>query len=39
MIAVLLVRESKSLLTGEAGDPEMRRKIRDILESDSDVEP
>lgn len=36
-IAVLLVRETKGLLTGEAADPEMQRSIRAILESDRDV--
>jgi divalent metal cation (Fe/Co/Zn/Cd) transporter len=37
IVAVLLVRESKGLLTGEAADPAMRRGIRAILESDRDV--
>ncbi len=36
-IAVVLVRESKGLLTGEAADPEMQRRIRTILQSDEDV--
>lgn len=36
-VAILLVRESKGLLTGEAADPEMQRSIRGILESDCDV--
>ncbi len=37
VVACFLVRECKGLLTGEAGDPEMQRSIRDILSSDKDV--
>ena len=36
-VAVILVRESKGLLTGEAADREVQRGIRGILESDRDV--
>jgi cation diffusion facilitator family transporter len=37
-VAVLLARESKGLLLGEAAPPEMLRKIRGIAESHSQVE-
>jgi cation diffusion facilitator family transporter len=36
-VALLLVRESKGLLTGEAADVEMQRGIREVLEADRDV--
>ncbi|MFN7996188.1 MAG: cation diffusion facilitator family transporter [Bryobacteraceae bacterium] len=38
IVAVLLVRESKGLLTGEAAGPKTREGIRAILETDPDVE-
>jgi divalent metal cation (Fe/Co/Zn/Cd) transporter len=37
-VALLLVRESKGLLTGESADPAMRRRIRQICESDPAVQ-
>ena len=36
-VALAPVRESKGLLTGESVTADTRRRIRDILESDSDV--
>lgn len=38
LVAIVLVRETKGLLTGESADPEMRRRIQTILQSDPDVE-
>jgi cation diffusion facilitator family transporter len=38
LVAVVLVRETKGLLTGESVEPEMRRRIRTILQSDPAVQ-
>jgi cation diffusion facilitator family transporter len=37
LVAIVLVRESRGLLTGEAADPEIQRSIREVLTSDADV--
>lgn len=37
VVAVVLVGETRGLLTGESADPQMRRRILAILQSDCDV--